>query len=128
MATQSLYAKIIGGGAILGVVTAALTAWGTYGWVTKDVYAQDHAQGTIEEELHRQEEDNEKQLALLNKILTAQAVNRDQWECDETDEELEEVEIELLNELSPVELVPLVRQKAKLTEVWDKLNCSRFTD
>ena len=132
MSDKSLTTKIIAAGALVGAVVAMLTAWGTYGWVTRDVYAQDHLQGTVEEELHKQEAANTKILALLeevkstqNVIQKAQVKNQDQWECDETDEELEEIlDKEDRTGLSSSEK----RDKAKLEEVWIEKRCTRFTD
>ena len=128
MTDKSLATKIITGGAILGVVVAALGAWGTYGWITKQAYASDHEGATIEEQqiaILKSLENNAKALTLIQADIVK---NQDQWECDETDEELEDIEFHLLEEATTAEKVQLRRAKVKLEEVWEAKKCTRFTD
>lgn len=134
MTDKSLAVKIVATGAVISSVTGMLLAWETRGWITREAYAQDHMQGTVEQELHAQEVTNSKILSLLEEVKSTQETiigeqkkNQDQWECDETDEELKE----LLDKkdkaggyLSPTDL----RREAKGEEVWRTLRCTRFVD
>ena len=110
---------------VLGLLGGALTAWGTYGWITRTAYAQDHEGASVK----TQQQAIITSLDVLNKALVVlqegQDRNQDQWECDETDEELEDLaEEEDERGLSPTDK----RQKTKLEEVWATKNCTRFTD
>jgi hypothetical protein len=119
--------KIGAVGAILATITACLVFFDTYGWVTRVAYAAEHEisvqtqQKTIITSL-------EALTATLVIIKEEQSKNQDQWECDETDEELTDLGIELLEAETAMEEAPLLRQKAKLDEVWISKKCSRFTD
>ena len=68
----------------LGGATSCLVFWGTYGWVTKDVYAQDHENAPTPAQMATIQKS-------LDTIITAQKMNQDQWECDEMDEEIPEL-------------------------------------
>jgi len=128
MAVQSLSTKVIGAGAILGVITAALTAWGTYGWVTRQAYAKDHEEGTVKEQqaiIIKALEQNAKALEVIQVEIVK---NQDQWECDETDEELKEIGIQLAGDLSVIDRVEITRERDKLNDVWKDKRCTRFTD
>jgi hypothetical protein len=128
MVAQSLTTKILAGGALLGVVTAALTAWGTYGWVTKEAYAAEHEGASIKVQQAAILESLEALTATLVIIKEEQSKNQDQWECDETDEELKDIGISLAGELSTIERVEFSREKDKLDDVWEAKRCTRFTD
>ena len=130
--STSLTTKIFATSSLVGALVLMLTTWESRGWITRDAYAQDHLQGTVEEELHKQEAANTKILALLEEVKMTQGViqeaqktNQDQWECDETDEELEELlEKEEKTGLTSSEK----REKTKAEEVWRNLRCTRFVD
>jgi len=125
--STALATKIITTGTVIGAIVAGLSAWGTYGWVTRDAYAKDHEGASVETQ----------QIAILKaldviqagqkELRAAQDRNQDQWECDETDEELKELldkKDKANGYLSPTDL----RQESKLEEVWLDKRCKRFTD
>jgi len=118
-------------GWILGIVIsvgAALATWDRLGWVTIPAYASDHTEGSVEDQqaiIIKSLDAVSKSLVLLQ---DGQDRNQDQWECDETDEELEDLEISLIGVQTPQEKAKLTRQKQKLNGVWARLDCTRFTD
>ena len=116
---------------VLGAITASLVFFDTYGWITRSAYAKDH-EISIEDQLSQQTQilqSLSNTLVIIKNdqeiIKAEQANNQDQWECDETDEELEEF-------LMKAEIEPLtakeLREQEKAEELWTALDCSRFTD
>ena len=125
MSEKSLATKIITGGSVVIAVVAILSAWGTYGWITRAAYAQDHEGASVEVQQTAILKLLESQKIALDLLQKGQDRNQDQWECDETDEELEElIEKESINGLSTKEK----RDKVKAEEVWVAKDCTRFTD
>jgi len=123
--STSLTTKIISTGALIGALVAALAAWETYGWITRTAYAQDHEGASVEVQQTAILELLKTQGKLLTALQDGQDKNQDQWECDETDEELEE----LLDKEDGVGLTSSEkRDKTKLEEVWKNKRCTRFTD
>ena len=113
MTTKSL-------GWVLGIIVSiggVLAVWDRLGWVTIPAYAEEHKNASQQDILK-----------ILKEVQAAQAKNQDQWECDETDEELEDIEYHLAEELNPLEIARIARDKKKLEEVWTEKKCSRFTD
>ena len=118
-------------GWVLGIVIAvggALAVWDRLGWVTIPAYASDHTGASVEEQQKAILELLKAQSTSMKMLQDGQDRNQDQWECDETDEELGELELSLTKVSSPQEKAGLNRQKTKLTGVWNKLDCDRFTD
>ena len=113
---------------VLGIIVAfgaVLATWDRLGWVTIPAYAQDHEGASVEV----QQQTIITSLNTLNKALGAlqegQDRNQDQWECDETDEELQDLaDKEDTTGLSSKEK----RTRKKLEEVWTNKRCTRFTD
>ena len=128
-ATPALVLQVALVASLIGGLTTIFTAWDSYGWVLRKVYASDHSDGTVKQLLLEQKIQQDKIFELLSEVQDSQKDNQDQWECDETDEELEDIELQLQEgEVNPVKLASTIRQKEKLIEVWSDLNCSRFTD
>jgi hypothetical protein len=123
---------IITAGVLLGTLVAVLNAWDVYGWVTRTAYAQDHEGASMEEQqkliiklLETSAREAEIQSKALDMLQAGQDKNQDQWECDETDEELQD----LMDKEDGIGLSSKEkRDKKKLDEVWINLNCARFTD
>jgi len=125
MPDKSLTTKIITGGSIVAAAVIMLTAWGTYGWITRTAYAQDHEGASVEVQQTAILELLKNQGTMLTALQAGQDKNQDQWECDETDEELKELlEKEDGTGLTSSEK----RDKTKLEEVWKAKRCTRFTD
>ena len=110
---------------VVGAIVAMLVAWETYGWITRQAYAQDHEGASVETQQKAILELLQSQKIALDLLQKGQDKNQDQWECDETDEELEDlIEKESTNGLSTKEK----RDKIKAEEVWVAKRCTRFTD
>ena len=110
--------------AIVGALVACLSFWDVYGWITKSAYAQDH-KVSVQEQNQTIITSLEALNSTLDIIKKEQKKNQDQWECDETDEELQDLgEKEDSEGLSPTDK----RNKTKLDEVWIGKDCKRFTD
>ncbi len=109
----------------LGGVVAT---WDRVGWITIPAYAQDHTGASVEEQQKAILVLLEAQSTSMKMLQDGQDRNQDQWECDETDEELEDLAISLIGVQTPQEKAKLNRQKEKLNGVWGKLDCDRFTD
>jgi len=125
MTDKSLTTKIISGSSIVAAIVIVLSAWGTYGWITRAAYARDHEGASVEVQQTAILKLLESQKIALDLLQKGQDRNQDQWECDETDEELEElIEKESINGLSTKEK----RDKVKAEEVWVAKDCTRFTD
>ena len=128
MATNKTFGIFTATGIAIASLVAMLSFWDVYGWITRSAYAQDHEGASVK----AQQQAIITSLDSLNKALTAlqdgQNRNQDQWECDETDEELEDLAINLIGVQTPQEKAKLNRQKEKLNGVWAKLDCDRFTD
>ena len=102
-------------------LTTILTFWGTYGWITRTVYASDHLGVATSTQIANIEK-------LLVEIKKDQDLNRDQWECDEMDEEIPELQKERAEAITVGEQIDIDRDIEKQQERWSKLNCSQFTE
>jgi peptidoglycan hydrolase CwlO-like protein len=112
-------------GAILTVVVGTLSAWGTYGWVTRTAYAQDHEGASVKTQQQAILKSLDALTLAVGVVREEQDKNQDQWECDETDEELKEY----LNKADTTGLTSSEkREQTKLEEVWIDKRCTRFTD
>jgi len=113
---------------ILGVIIAVggvVAVWDRLGWVTIPAYALEHEAPTIKEQQQTILTLLQSQKTSLELLQKGQNDNQDQWECDETDEELQDLaDKEDTTGLSSKEK----RSKEKLDEVWRALDCTRFTD
>lgn len=117
----TLTAALISLGAVAAAGTATSTFWGDYGWVTQETYRSDHANTASAEQL-------EDITDLLEGLKRDQDSNHAQWECDELDEEIPDLELLLLEAQTNSEKVALKRTLEKKREQWKKLDCSQFTD
>ena len=116
-----MYKWIAGGGTLLVGITAILTFWSTYGWITRTAYATDHTNIPTTTELIEIKK-------LLVIISDKQDINQDQWECDEMDEEIPELQKELAEAETVSEQIDIKRDIAKQDERWIKLDCAQFTE
>ena len=114
--------KLVGtiSGTLIGLA-AIFTFWSDYGWVTRDAYAQDNEGRPTQAQMANIEQ-------LLVEIKDEQVKNQTQWECDETDEEIPELEEDILGAENAREKIELTRDLDKLKEKWTNLNCAQFTD
>ena len=111
--------------AFLVALGAYFIVWDRLGWVTIPAYAQDHEAPTMKEQQETILIMLRSQKTSLDLLQKGQDDNQDQWECDETDEELQDLaDKEDTVGLSSKEK----RDKSKLNEVWRALDCKRFTD
>ncbi len=108
-------------GSLAGATTGVVTFWGDYGWVPQDQYRKDHM-GVMSEE------DAEDIKELLGQLAKKVDENHTHWECDELDEEIPELELKLLEAEDNREKVQIQRELTKKQELWDELQCSKFTD
>jgi hypothetical protein len=114
-------AGIIVVGSVLAAITQGSAFWHDYGWITQKDYREHHA-GVVSTQQVGEIYD------LLEGIKKGQEDNRDEWECDELDEEILTVELQLAEATTNTEKVTLRRQLEKMRERWDKIDCSRFED
>jgi len=112
---------IVSLGGLVVALTACLTFWSTYGWITRMAYAQDHEGAPSAQQMANIE-------SLLISIKKDQELNQAQWECDEADEELPELELAKLNAETNRKRIEIQRDIDKTEERWDDLNCSQFTE
>jgi hypothetical protein len=117
----TITAVLITIGAVAGAATATTKFWGDYGWITQSDYREDHLVVASAEQIQDIAD-------LLGDLKEDQDTNHRQWECDELDEEIPELELLLLEAQTNAEKVALNRTLEKKREQWDKLDCSEFTD
>lgn len=117
----TITAVLITIGAVAGAATATTKFWSDYGWITQSDYREDHLVVASAEQLEDIGD-------LLRGLKIDQDRNHTQWECDELDEEIPELELLLLEAQTNAEKVALNRTLEKKREQWDKLDCSQFTD
>lgn len=110
------------------VLASGFVVWDRLGWITIPAYAAQHTGESVEKQQTAILELLKSQKIALDLLQEGQDRNQDQWECDETDEELEVLEVSLIEVSSPEKRAKLNRQKQKLNGVWDRLDCTRFTD
>jgi hypothetical protein len=108
-------------GALAGAATATKAFWNDYGWIIQEQYREDHLQVASSEEIEDIGD-------LLRDLKIDQDRNHTQWECDELDEEIPELELRLLEAVTNAEKVDIKRTLEKKREQWKKLDCSQFTD
>jgi hypothetical protein len=106
---------------VVAMLTALIVFWGSYGWITQDAYAADHESVPTQQTMAAI-------ATSLKNIEEAQVENQDQWECDEMDEEIPELQSRLLEAETSQEQIRLQRKLTKQEERWGKLACSRFTE
>jgi hypothetical protein len=106
---------------VIAMLTALIVFWGNYGWITQDAYAADHESVPTQQTMAGI-------LTSLKNIEEAQVENQDQWECDEMDEEIPELQGRLGEAETSQEKIRLQRKLTKQNERWGKLDCSRFTE
>ena len=123
--SKSTVGAIVSISIVVGAIVTILSFWDIYGWITRTSYAQDHEGASVEVQQTAILKSLEAITLTLEVVKQDQAKNQDQWECDETDEELKEIlEKEDLGALSASDR----RDKEKLKEVWIAKRCTRFTD
>lgn len=95
----------------MGTIATLVTIWYTVqpwpmlGWVTPNQHDADFA-AAVEE---------------LKEF-------RDEWKCDEYDEELDELMRELQDETDPFERQKIEREIEKIKEAMERRDCARFDD
>lgn len=96
----------------IAIVTGSIALWPVVGWQTPNAHANDIV--TIEaEHVVSQEE-----------VLDAIKLSRDEWKCDEYDEEL----LDLLLDQVENNSVENRRDIEKIKNKMEKLDCQRFED
>lgn len=116
---------------LLGIVVTlgmVVATWDRVGWITIPAYAQDHEGASVKQQqtaILKSLEGLNSNLVLLQE---GQDRNQDQWECDETGEELKELRHALAGDLSVLDRVDTNIEKERLDEVWTTLRCTRFID
>jgi hypothetical protein len=108
-------------GALAGAATATKTFWDDYGWIIAEQYREDHMNAVSAQQI-------EDVVDLLGDLKESQDRNHEHWECDELDEEIPELELRLLEAGTNAEKVAIGRALEKKRELWDELDCKRFTD
>ena len=119
---------IITAGSVLAVITACLTFWGTYGWITRSAYAIDEQK---EHAIHQDQASKSDISALITEIRTArqeQKLYHDEWKCDEADESVIDLRMAMAEESNQRRMIVLTDDLKKIEEVRVDLNCSQFTD
>ena len=112
---------IISIGSVLAAIATALTFFGSYGWVTRTAYAQDHGDQPITVQMQQIQQS-------LDTILTAQTSLRSEWKCTEIANELPELELEKLTPDNDMDRIRMQQRIDNLKELWRDLECSRFTE
>lgn len=92
-------------GAALGMLISIFALWPKIGWTTPNQHENDF-------------------VVAVNEMREF----RDEWKCDEYDEELLDLRQELAVAASEEEKVRLAHMIAKLVEKMVKIDCSRFED
>jgi hypothetical protein len=116
-----IVAILLGVGAIAGAATATKTFWDDYGWIIAEQYREDHLNTASTQQV-------QDIVDLLGDLKEDQDRNHEHWECDELDEEIPELELLLLEAQTNADRVRISRTLEKKRELWDKIDCSRFTD
>jgi hypothetical protein len=111
---------IVAAGSVLGAVGVTFSFFDTYGWITRSVYVQDHENAS-----HEHIASIEK---LVKDIKLSQEQNQSQWECDEVDEEIPELELQLSETENNRERIKINREIEKRKERWEDLKCKQFTE
>lgn len=119
-------AGLAGFAALAGAATTVIafgdTAWNRWGWITVQTYRAEHADVITAGQ-------TQQIFDLLEDLKEGQDANRDQWECDELDEDIPDLQLKLLDEsLADRERVKIHRELQKKQDRWDKLDCTRFVD
>ena len=97
---------------ILTILSLSFGMWSRVGWTTPATHKAD-IDAIIAERVVSEEN-----------VIDAIKLSRDEWKCDEYDEEL----LDLLKEQAVTDTVELRHKIEKLRDKIDKLNCQRFED
>lgn len=121
----TMVASIIALAGLLTAVVTVITFWDTYGWVTRAAYAKDEAQ----EPTSKQMSSIQMSLDSINSKLDR---NRDEWKCDEWEEELivkraQRRQAETDPNATDVDKIRLDVEVEDLEEHRKERDCSRFT-
>ena len=92
-------------GSVLGVLATAFVLWPAIGWTTPNQHGNDF-------------------VVAVNEMREF----RDEWKCDEYDEELLDLEHELVDAETDEERTEIQHDIDKLKEKMAKIDCSRFED
>jgi len=117
-----------GAGSVVTSIVAVIFFWETYGWVTRSAYADDQE---INSALHQGMPTEHTMQGIqksLEDIIRVQKRNRDEWVCDETDEELLEQHKDLAAAITVDLRIDIQRDIQKNDFRWENLNCTRFMD
>ena len=119
---------IISIGAVAGAILTIVAFWAQLGWILKPAYAQDH-EGINDHDT----------LIEIQKLLGAiqaeniairreQTTYNNQWECDELDEEIPELNTIKKEAKTNEELSEAEHDVDKANDRWNALKCSEFYD
>lgn len=98
--------------AVLGVVATMVGLWPTLGWITPNQYEADTT--ASQQEI----------LEAIGELKQLQTDTRDEWQCDELDEDL----LKLLHLQRDNDSIELQRDIEKIKNKMEALDCSRFFD
>ena len=96
--------------AVLGVVATMVGLWPTLGWITPNQYKADTT--ASQKEI----------LEAIGELKELQQDTRDEWQCDELDEDL----LKLLHLQADGDSIELQRDIEKIKNKMRALDCSRF--
>ncbi len=114
--------------AILAALGTYFAVWDRLGWVTIPAYAQDHEAPSMKEQQATIITMLQSQKIAVELLQKGQDDNQDQWECDETGEELTDLRHELASDMTTEDRVDANILKDRLDEVWRTKRCTRFID
>lgn len=119
--TAGAVALLLTIGGLAGATTATVAFWNDYGWVFQKEYRAQHL-GVMSTQQTSEIYD------LLKQLKEGQDENQDEWKCDELDEEILEIELDLITAETDAEKVKLKRDLEKAKERWETLDCQKFED
>ncbi len=112
---------------ILGAITASIVFWGTYGWITRAAYAIDEQAKVEIHKGHATQTAIKDLTTLIETVITNQKINRDEWVCDELDEEIPDLRKDVLDTFDQDEKIDIERTIEVKNKLWDSVDCNRFT-
>ena len=124
----ALIAVSVGIVALWNAQGAIGAAWGQYGWVTNAAFYLHELSPDHSDHETVSEDDFLMLFGLLEEIRDKIDRNRDEWACDELDEDLLVLELRLAQSTTVQERVQIEHDLTTGRERWDALNCIDFQD
>jgi len=115
-------------GGIAIAMSAILVFWSSYGWITIPVYALDKKVNIAAHKNQITQQSITDLTKIMETIAENQTINRDEWMCDELDEEIPELQKDYAAAVTKNDQIDIQRIIDKKEEVWGKLDCSKFTE